>query len=318
MMHKILLLFTLIFLLKDSTLFAQGDGPRNLLWGPKGATAFIPKWMHLTQNITPGNVLIEDADIKIDVFPLTLVHNFDIGGRFAQIMLNAVPGSASGSIVDSQSVHIPESSVSGFADGFIGLKLGLVNTPALNAIEFSQHKQCFSMYFYSRVWYSGTYDENKPLNLGTNRFTFDMGPVVNIQFSKNPKRHTTLESYLGLHLYTANNSPSIGTFASKSQQLPSVVWENHFSHNFTDNLFGAVTLRYQYGGAMELDGVNQDNKLNILGSGLTLGYQVMPMLALHAAYGGIIIGDNGAQSNMFRLVAMFTYVNLKKLKAQSK
>jgi hypothetical protein len=43
----------------------------------------------------------------------------------------------------------------------------------------------------------------------------------------------------------------------------------------------------------------------------------MPMLALHTSYGGIITGDNGAQSNMFRVVAIFTYVNLKKLKKNS-
>ncbi|MDC9723368.1 MAG: hypothetical protein PSN34_11460 [Urechidicola sp.] len=296
---------------------AQGDGPRNLLWGPKGATAFIPKWMSLDQNITPGNVLITDTDIDINVFPLTLVHNINIGGKFAQVMLNAVPGNASGIITDTQGVPIPNASASGFADGFIGLKYGLINTPSLNAIEFSQHQQKFSMYFYSRVWYSGTYDEKKPLNLGTNRFTFDFGPVMNLQFSKNSKRPTTLESYLGVHLYTANNSPSIGTFADKSQQLPSLVWENHFSHNFSNKLWGAATLRYQYGGALELDGINQDNKMNILGGGLTLGYQVMPLLAIHTSYGGIITGDNGAQSNMFRVVAMFTYVNLKKLKKQS-
>ncbi len=306
-----------IALICSSIVMAQGDGPRNLLWGPKGASAFIPKWMHLTQNITPGNVLITDADITIDVFPLTLVHNINIGGNFAQIMISAIPGSASGSIDDSQGVPIPETTTSGFSDGFIGFKYGLINTPALNAIEFSQHKQKFSMFLYTRLWYSGTYDENKPLNLGTNRFTFDFGPVANVQFSKNPKRPTTLESYLGVHLYTANNSPSLGTFADKSQQLPSLVWENHFSHNFTNKLWGAATMRYQYGGALELDGVNQNNKLNILGSDLTVGYQVMPLLAIHTSYGGIITGDNGAKSNMFRVVLMFTYVNLKKLKAKT-
>ncbi len=311
------LLLAIITVLTSQFSLAQGDGPRNLLWGPKGASAFIPKWMSLNQNITPGNVLITDADINIDVFPLTLVHNFNLGGNFAQIMINAVPGSASGKTVDSQGVQIPEVNASGFADGFIGFKYGLINTPALNAIEFSQHQQKFSMYLYTRLWYSGTYDEKKPLNLGTNRFTFDFGPVVNFQFSKNPKRPTTLESYLGLHLYTANNSPSLGTFANKSQQLPSLVWENHFSHNFTDKLWGGVTIRYQYGGALELDGINQDNKLNILGNDLTVGYQVMSMLAIHTSYGVIIAGDNGAQSNMFRVVAMFTFVNLKKLKKPS-
>lgn len=296
-------------------MFAQGDGPRNLLWGPKGVTAFIPKWMDLNQNITPGNVLIKDADIKIDVFPLTLIHNFSIGGRFAQIMMNAVPGTASGTFVANQpGIPAPELSATGFADGFVGFKLGLVNAPSLNVYEFAKHKHAFSMFGYFRVWYPGTYDEKKPLNLGSNRFTFDIGPVFNIQFSKNPKRSTWLESYPTIHLYTTNNSPSLGTFADKSQQLPLFSFENHLSHNFTDKFWAAVTLRYQYGGALKLDDVKQDNNINILGSGVSAGYQVLPMLSLQGAYGAILTGDNGAKSEMFRLVAVITYANLKKLK----
>jgi len=303
---------------------AQGDGPRNLTWGPKGVTAFIPKWMSLNQNITPGNILVKDAEFKIDVFPLTLVHNFNIGGQFAQLMLNAVPGSATGDLVGLPAGYPSHVEASGFTDGFIGFKLGLINAPALNVMEFAKHKQSFSMFLYTRVWYSGTYDSKKPLNLGTNRTSFDIGPVVNMQFSDNPKRSTLLESYAALHLYGTNNSPSIGTsttapfYADETKQLPSFSWENHFSHNFTDKLWGAATLRYQYGGALEVDGVKQDNNMNILGWGVTAGYQVLPMLALHTGYGGILTGDNGAHSDMFRVVAVISYVNMKKVKAQAK
>lgn len=307
---------------------AQGDGPRNLTWGPKGVTALIPKWMSLNQNISPGNILVKNAEFKIDVFPITLVHNFNIGGHFAQIMLNAVPGSATGngnfSDVQGLPISIPTYvETSGFSDGFIGFKFGIVNAPALNVMEFAKHKQSFSMFLYTRLWYSGTYDEKKPLNLGTNRMSLDIGPVVNMQFSDNPKRSTLLESYAALHLYGTNNSPSLGTsttppsfYADETKQLPSFSWENHFSHNFTDKLWGAATLRYQYGGALKVDGVKQDNNMNILGWGVTAGYQVLPMLALHTGYGGILAGDNGAKSDMFRLVAVFSYVNMKKVKAQ--
>jgi hypothetical protein len=69
---------------------------------------------------------------------------------------------------------------------------------------------------------------------------------------------------------------------------------------------------------LEVDNVKQDNNMNILGWGGTIGYQVMPMLALHAGYGEILAGDNGAESDMFRVVAVFSYVNMKKVKAQAK
>ena len=317
-------LFLAFLLFTTFIVSAQGDGPRNLSWGPKGVTALTPKWLNLNQNISPGNILVKEAKFRIDVFPITLIHNFNLGGHFAQVMLNAVPGTATGDLLGLPAGYPSQVEASGFADGFVGFKFGLVNAPALNVMEFAKHKQSFSMFLYTRVWYSGSFDEKKPLNLGTNRMSFDIGPVVNVQFSDNPKRSTLLESYAALHLYGTNNSPSIGTsttppfYADKTKQLPSFSWENHFSHNFTDKLWGAATLRYQYGGALEVDNVKQDNNMNILGWGGTIGYQVMPMLALHAGYGEILAGDNGAQSDMFRLVAIFSYVNMKKLKAQAK
>lgn len=118
-------------------------------------------------------------------------------------------------------------------------------------------------------------------------------------------------------IYTANNSPSIGTFADESHQLPLFSFENHLSHNFTDKFWASVTLRYQYGGALKLDGEKQDNTINIIGAGINAGYQVLPMLALQGGYGGIITGDNGAKSEMIRVVAVITYANIKKLQKPS-
>lgn len=307
--------FILLFLLISLPAFAQGDGPRNLLWSPKGTFAFLPKWMSMNQNITPGNVLIKNADLHIDAFPLTLVYNFGLANRYAQVMLNAVPGSVSGSLVASQpNFPAPHLSSSGFADGFIGFKLGLINQPALNVIEYSQYqKKTFSMMLYTRLWYSGTYDNAKLLNLGSNRLTFEVGFPIDIWLSKNPKRPTWLEIYPAIHMYTPNNDPSLIAMANKSQQHALYSLENHLSHNFTDKFWASADLRYQYGGDVEVDGVDQENKMNILGGGVTAGYQVMKMLGLNMSYGGIIAGDNGAQSNMFRITAVLSYANLKKL-----
>jgi hypothetical protein len=297
------------------TLFAQGDGARNLLMGPKDIWVLQPKWMSLNQNITPGNILVKDAAFKIDVFPITLIHNFNLGGRFAQIMLNAVPGSANGRITaDQPGLPAPHLSASGFSDGFIGLKLGLINQPSLSIKEFSKFKQTFSMMGYLRVWYSGSYDVKNPLNLGSNRTTVELGFPLNFQLSKNPKRPTWLEVYPAIHMYTPNNQPTIITGAKKTQQLALFSLENHLSHNFTDKFWGGVDLRYQIGGAVKLDAVKQDNKINILGGGVTVGYQLLPILGLNASYGSIVTGDNGAQSDMFKLTAVLMYINPKKLK----
>ena len=137
---------------------------------------------------------------------------------------------------------------------------------------------------------------------------------MNLQLGNNPKRPTWLEIYPAIHMYTPNNQPTLVTMANKSQQLALYSLENHLSHNFTDKFWAGIDLRYQIGGALKLDGVDQNNKMNILGGGLTAGYQVLPILGLNASYGGIISGDNGAKSDMFRLTAVLLYVSKKNLK----
>jgi len=308
--------FLMFLFILESGAYAQGDGPRNLLWGPIGVTALIPKWMDLQQNMTPSNILVKNANININVFPITLVHNFSLGGRFAQIMLNAVPGNLSGTLtLNPPGFTTPVYTNSGFADGFVGFKLGLINAPALNVIEFAKFKQVFSMMLYTRFWYSGTYSADEPVNMGSNRFSMDVGFPMNIQFSNNPRRSTWLESYPAIHYYAANNNPPKINRAQKLKQLPLFSFENHLSHNFTDQFWAAVTLRYQYGGAAAVDNlIDPSSIINTLGTGVTVGYQVLPMFALQTSYSWIIVGDNNAKANMFRLVAVISYANIKKLK----
>lgn len=315
-LEKSIAIAIVLLLIVNLSVYAQGDGPRTFLLAPKGLWGLNPKGVFLNQNFLPsGDILIKDADINVNVIPTTAFHTFTIAGRFAQVMLMVNPGSANGTVeTEVEGVPAPHVSSSGFGDGFVGFKMGLVGAPALNIMEFAKHKPAFSMNGYLRWWYSGTYDKKKPLNLGTNRSTFEFGLPMSVPFSKNPKRATWLEIYPSVRIYTTNNDPTLVTMANTSHQLPLFLLENHLTHNFTDRFWAGADLRYQYGGALELDDVKQDNKVNVLGGGLTAGYQALPFLGLSANYGGILAGDNNARSNMFRVSVLFVYANTKKLK----
>lgn len=299
---------------------AQGDGPRAQLLSPTGVWGINPKWVSLSQNFLPSGILVKNAEINIDVFPTTAFHTFGIGGKFAMVQFMVNPGSANG-VVTSDNTMLPISklstSASGFADGMLTFKMGLIGAPALNLNKFMKHTPAFSMTGYVRWWYSGTYDSKKPLNLGSNRSTFEFGLPMAIPFGNNPKRATWLEVNPGVRFYTANNDPTMITMADKSQQKPLYMLENHLTHNFADKFWAGVDLRYQVGGDLELDGVNQNNKVNVLGGGVEAGYQILPYLSANAGYGTILAGDNGAKSDMFRLSIIFTYLNMNKLKTQT-
>jgi len=318
------ILFLIITFSTFQIAIAQGDGARMILWGPTGVTGAIPKWMSLNQNITPANILVKDADVHINAFPITVIHNFGIAGRFAQVMVNAVPGNVTGTLLipPTDDNQIPTSisiNSGGFADGFIGFKLGLINQPALNVKEYAAYKhKTFSMTSYTRIWYPGSYDQAEELNLGSNRWTFELGLPMNIYLSKkNPKRATWLEVYPAVHLYTANTDPTAITKADKTEQLPLFTFENHLSHNFTDKFWASLDLRYQYGGELKADGVQQDNQINALGGGATVGYQIIPPLGINVAYGDVFNNPSNVEANMFKLTVVFSYANMKKLKVAS-
>ncbi len=320
-MKKIIVVITLL-IISSQTTFAQGDGARMTLWGPTGVTGVVPKWISLNQNITPANILVKDVDVSIDVFPITIIHNFGIAGRFAQVLASAIPGNVTGSLlIPDSDTQIPTNvsvKANGFSDGFIGFKIGLINQPALNVIEYASYKhKTFSMTGYTRIWYPGSYDKNDALNLGSNRFTFELGVPMNIYLSKkNPKRATWLEVYPAVHLYTANTDPTTITMANKTEQLPLFSLENHLSHNFTDKLWASLDLRYQYGGELKADGVKQDNQINALAGGATVGYQIIPPLAMHVSYGSVFNNPSNIEANMFKITLQFSYVNMKKLQSK--
>lgn len=308
------LILTALLLICALSSKAQGDGPRSHLLAPTGIWGLNPKYLNLDQNILPaGNILVEGANFKIDVAPITFFHTFSIGNRFAQALVMINPGHVTATLDPSQSLPIESLETGGLSDGFVGLKMGLIGAPALNVKEFATHTPAFSLYGYFRVWYSGSYDPEKLVNLGTNRPTFEIAAPMSIPIARKAKNNTWLEVFPSLQFFGPNNSPARGSRTDRVTQSPLLLIENHLTHNFTPKFWAGADLRYQFGGTTTADGESDDNRINALGGGISAGYQILAFLSAYAGYGTIFVGDNGAQSRMIRLSLVFTYINLKKI-----
>ena len=298
---------------------AQGDGPRAYLLAPKGVTGVNLKWLNMDGNLIPsGTALIPGADIKGNIFPITLFHTFSLGGRFAQVYAMVPPGSATARARIGPPigpVPVNEISTSGAADGFVAAKIGLLNAPALDVISFAKSPMRFSILGEFRFWFSGSYSADKLFNMGTNRNIFQFGLPMAIPLNNNRARATWLELAPALQLYTANNNPARSSTANKVEQKPMFIVESHLSHNFTPKLWGVGNLRLQSGGQTSADGVPDDNSVTGLGGGLGLGYQLLPPLGIFADYGWVFASTNQLRGNMLRLSVVFTYANVKKAMA---
>jgi len=126
----------------------------------------------------------------------------------------------------------------------------------------------------------GEYDSEQPLNIGQNRWYGRLGmPIVWQLGPWVPGRRTTLEFLPAVWLF-GNNDDFVGQTLKTD---PMFQIDAHLTRDFTETFWGALDAAWYTGGKASIDGV-QGEKLNNLGLGLTLGYQMNENLNLTFGY----------------------------------
>lgn len=311
--------FSLLFLLLSSlNVQAQGDGPESHFKKPQKMWGLNIKYLSLSQNMSVnGDILTPNLDLDINSFPITLFHVFSIKGQHAELVAMMNPTSVSSTLNLPSPIEDRSYEKSGFSDGFVGLKVGVFNGSAISLDQYMNEKIGFTVMSYFRIWYSGSYDKNELVNIGTNRFTFEFGLPTTMPIWSNEKSSTNLELFPSLRFFTKNNdllvNPSTNQRVERTQ-APLFVFENHIIHNFNKKLRATLNGRYQVGGQTKTDGSKDDNSFNNYGGTIGLGYQLHPLIYIHADYGGILFGGGEAESNMFRFNLQLNYLKIKKNK----
>ena len=121
----------------------------------------------------------------------------------------------------------------------------------------------------------------------------------------NPQKQINFEVHPGVTLYGDNSDPAGG--AGTVSQDPLYQVEFHLSRNFSPKWWGSIGGRYRNGGETSTDGIADDNKQDVLGGELTLGYAFTPHLGLQATYGQVLTESDGSQSDMIRLRLNYAY-----------
>ncbi len=297
-------------LLFPGRVLAQGEGAHTYLPAPEGTNLLVPTYMDVSSNYNfTQSIQIRNADIRSQIGVLSYLHYFCIAGQLAELWASPIFGSVSGTL----DLPTPEGGTrtvnvrphSGFADPYLALRVGLYGAPALEPAEFMKHKQTFQIY--ALMGFSpplGEYDSDRLINLGTNRWAFRLGTPIVLPFG-DPKNPFWLEAVPNVYLYTDNNDVS-GPGTERSQN-PLWVLETHLSHNLTRMFWLSFDLRGQYGGATTSDGVYDDNRIEQLGGGGTLGIQLSRPLGLQVTYGTIFAKSGDARGNMWRARMTFAF-----------
>ena len=208
---------------------------------------------------------VTDANARVNMAFLGYVHTLAVAGQSAKVgLVLPVAGlDATGYVEDLFRTR----NDSGLADPSFYFALNLLGAPALSYEEFGRFQQetIVGLSFKLTVP-SGTYDNDKLLNIGTNRWSFE--PEIGV--SKALGRWT-VEAAAAVIFYTDNDDFNQG---QTRQQDPIYSLQGHLVYSFPHNIWAALGVTYYEGGRTTIEGISSDDLQQNWRGGFTLALPI--------------------------------------------
>lgn len=224
--------------------------------------------------VTPG------ADFSATMALTGYVRTFSLFDRAALAAIIVPMGRISGDV--NVAGRIVNQSANGFGDPTLEFDINLLGPPAQKNIpDVIRYEPGLSIDLLGDLMLPiGKYDNAKALNLGQNRWYGRLGAPIVWQLGPwVPGRRTTLEFLPAVWLFGDNDD-----YVGKTMKTdPMFQLDAHVTRDFTEHFWGAIDGSWFYGGKATIDGV-PGKRLNNLGVGLTLGYQINDNLNLTLGY----------------------------------
>ena len=301
-MNKYLKCVMLIAGLGTSILNASDDGPR-MYWNAPVGTNILQAyfWTANGNSVTPDNSLVNsdfDTDINIGVLGYNRI--LDIAGHSAIVTAVMTAGKVSGDIsVLRRNKKLRASS--GFGDLYLQGVINIFGAPALSAEEFTSYKQDTVLSLLVGVTApTGSYDNDRLLNLGTNRWNMRIGlPFMTTIGDWVPGEITTLEILPSVWFYGDNDE--YGLLGRNLEQDPMFTLEAHITRDITTSLFVSVDYFVQRIGDSSVDGGPSSGANTSDSLGLTVGYMLNSQTQFQLRYAGTINSKPGEfDADMFQ------------------
>jgi len=238
--------------------------------------------------ITPGASL--DATLGIVGYART----FSLFDRAAMAALLFPMGHISGEVTVAGRTF--NQSANGFGDPMIEFNLNVIGPPAQKDIPaVMRYEPGFSVDLLADLAVPiGEYDSTRPLNIGQNRWYGRFGMPTILQIGPwVPGERTTLEFLPAVWLF-GNNDDYVG---QTMETDPLFQLDAHLTRDITEKLWASLDAAWYYGGKATINDVPGE-KLNNIGLGITLGYQINDNLNLTVGYKSTI---NDSSSDDLRM-----------------
>jgi len=286
---------------------AQAQVPGRFYW--KGLTDAngVPLIVNsLTGNsnpFDPSHQVTPGASFDATLAMMGYAHTFAVGDRSAMAAIILPMGRISGDVTAAG--RTANQSASGFGDPMIEFDINLLGPKAQRNIpDVLRYEPGFSVDLLADLALPvGQYNNDQALNVGQNRWYGRIGaPIVWQLGDWVPGRRTTLEFLPAVWLF-GDNTDYMG---QRLKTDPLFQFDAHHTRAFTEHFWGALDFAWYNGGQATVNGV-QGTKLNNVGAGLTLGYQINDNLNLTVGYKSTFNSSNAGDLRMDGFMISFVY-----------
>jgi len=277
---------------------AQAQVPARFYWKTLSDSNAVPViFQSLSGNTNPfdpAHTISPGASLDATLGIVGYARTFSLFDRAAMAALLFPMGHISGEVTVAGRTF--NQSASGFGDPMIEFNVNVIGPPAQKNIpDVLRYEPGFSIDLLADLAVPiGEYDSSQPLNIGQNRWYGRFGVPTILQIGPwVPGQRMTLE-FLPAVWFFGNNDDYVG---QTMETDPLYQLDAHLTRDITEKLWASLDATWYYGGEATINDV-QGEKLNNIGLGITLGYQINDNLNLTVGYKSTI---NDSSSDDLRM-----------------
>lgn len=279
-------------------------GPRSFTPAPLGTNAIDVKYEHLDTSIGNSGYVFQGFNIKTDTALISYTHYFNFFGKTAAVVASLPYVMLEGDL-ELSSGTIDVFDEGGITDPYFQFYTPLVGADGLELESFVRKEPGFIAGIFGAARPPiGEYDSSKPANPGSNRWELRVGMPIQYIIGL-PTQQTTFEFVPVLYFFEDNGDTMGGDTVG---QDPLLHLEAHITRDFNRMFWGSLNTLYAVGGKTTLNGAEQDDKLEYLGGGCTIGARLTRSIGANVSVGtDIWTKSDAAEGNWIRASITTTF-----------
>jgi hypothetical protein len=240
---------------------AQFTDPHSYDNTPVGVNQLEVAYAYAHSNASiDTSLIVSGAQFNLNAGSITFTRYFGLARRLVWAEASLPLGGLAGS-VNGTDIH---GSVTGAGDSSYTVSALLKGGPAMSVEQFENYTPGTTLGMsFSVTAPTGSYNPNKLLNLGSDRWSFK--PELALSHPFGAEHKWQVDAYANAQFFT-DNTTYRGKEVLRQQPLPG--FEGHVSYSFLNNLWASLDTRFCFRGDTAVNGVPQNNSQQsfILGS----------------------------------------------------